>query len=247
MSAFKPYCYINQRAYLPHIALLSPASRLLLSRLLLITGILILAWVGYPIAKFQLINSREMARQQFLLPGGNQLNSLALANQTNLDPDYTQAHNWFPQATLQTNQAPVTQYTLSIPKLKIDHAVVSLVGEDLSQSLIHYGGTALPGRKGNGVIFGHSVLPQFFNPHSYMEIFSTLHTLKKGDQILVDYDGITYQYQVIDMYQVSPKDIEVLDQTYDAEYLTLITCTPPGTYLRRLIVKAKLVPYQTQL
>ena len=78
-------------------------------------------------------------------------------------------------------------------------------------------------------------------------IFSTLHTLETGDQILLDYDQITYQYQVVDMFEVTPEDISVLDQTYDSEYITLITCTPPGSYLRRLIVKAKLVPYQSEI
>jgi len=35
--------------------------------------------------------------------------------------------------------------------------------------------------------------------------------------------------------------ISVLEQKYDASYLTLVTCVPPGTYWKRLVVKAKLV------
>jgi sortase A len=156
--------------------------------------------------------------------------------------DYNNYKNWFFTApTLPSWESKITHYNISIPKLKIENAVVSIGGEDLSESLIQYPGTALPGQYGNTVIFGHSVLPQFYNPKKYKTIFSTLPTLKEGDEIFVDFDGVRYRYVVIKMVEVSPDDISVLEQHYDGEYLSLVTCVPPGTYLRRLIVKAKLV------
>lgn len=156
--------------------------------------------------------------------------------------DYDQPTNWFPSAPkLPSHPSKITAYNLSIPKLKIDHAVVKIGGESLSESLVHYPGTALPGQYGNGIIFGHSVLPQFFNPKNYKTIFSTLPTLKEGDEILVDFDGVLFRYQVIKMVEVMPNDVSVLEQRYDNEYLNLVTCVPPGTYLRRLIVRARLV------
>lgn len=156
--------------------------------------------------------------------------------------DYTQVRNWFPAAPeLPPQPSKITHYNLSIPKLGIERAVVEIGGEDLFQSLIHYPGTALPGQYGNAVIFGHSVLPQFFNPKNYKTIFSTLPTLKKGDEILIDFDGLVYRYRVTRMIEVPPEDVSVLEQHYDDEYLTLVTCVPPGTYLRRLIVRARLV------
>ena len=110
----------------------------------------------------------------------------------------------------------------------------------MGKSLVHYGGTALPGDWGNTVIFGHSVLPQFFNPKNYKTIFSTLPTLEKKDKILIDFDGITYFYEVYELKVVSPDDVSVLEQRYDTSYLSLVTCVPPGTYWKRLIVKARL-------
>lgn len=152
--------------------------------------------------------------------------------------------SWFPTAPKFVSfSSQITHYNLSIPKLKIENAVVEIDGDDLTQSLIHYSGTALPGQPGNAVIFGHSVLPQFFNPQNYKTIFSTLPELDEGDEILVEFDGVLYHYQVIKMIEVLPQDISILSQQNDAEYLTLITCVPPGTYLRRLAVKAKLVPF----
>lgn len=112
---------------------------------------------------------------------------------------------------------------------------------DLKKSLIQYPQTALPGQLGNTVIFGHSVLPQFFNPKSYLTIFSTLHKLKQGDEILVDFDNIHYKYKVEEMFEIQPTDLSVLEQRFNNRTLTLITCSPPGTYLRRLVIKSNLV------
>ena len=155
--------------------------------------------------------------------------------------DYTDASTWFANTTKKKESSPYSVYTLSISKLGIDHAVVRSDHTDLKQSLIHYAGTAMPGDLGNAVIFGHSVLPQFFNPQNYLTIFSTLHTLRPGDTMEVVADGATYTYKISEMYEAMPDDLSPLAQTYNGRYLTLITCTPPGTYLRRLIIKAYVI------
>jgi sortase A len=162
--------------------------------------------------------------------------------------DYTQLNSWFVSeansgiepGSLLSNSSEMT-YRISIPNLKVNDAVVTIGSMDLKKSLIQYPQTALPGQLGNGVIFGHSVLPQFFNPKSYLTIFSTLYRLKTGDEILIDFDNIQYKYLVEEMYEVSPDNLSVLEQRYDGRYLNLITCSPPGTYLRRLVVKARIV------
>ena len=156
--------------------------------------------------------------------------------------------NWFPQAPQQeVRQSKITHYTVDIPKLKIKNAVVTIGGENLKESLIQYGGTANPGELGVGVIFGHSILRQFYNPNEtnpqrYMSIFSTIMTLETGDEIYVNYDGIKYKYVARKKYQVEPADIDILAQRYDQKLLRLITCVPEGTYLHRGIVEAVLQP-----
>lgn len=160
--------------------------------------------------------------------------------------DYTKASNWFPGGAAKEDfySTKITFYSLSLPKLKIENAVVSIGGEDLSQSLIQYPGTALPGKLGNSVIFGHSILPIFFNPKDYISIFSTLPNLKKGDEVIVNYDGVTYKYRVENMFEVMPTDIQVLEQDKSDSFLTLVTCVPPGDPRKpkRLIVRARIVP-----
>lgn len=134
---------------------------------------------------------------------------------------------------------------MSVPRLNIEKATVSIGGEDLSQSLIQYPGTALPGKIGNAVVFGHSILPQFYNPKNYMSIFSTIDKLEEGDDIKIAYDGVSYTYEVSNIFEVLPTDIRILEQNTDDSYLTLVTCSPPGNPLRpkRLIVRARIVPY----
>jgi len=160
--------------------------------------------------------------------------------------DYTKASNWFTDGLNKENfeSSKVSYYSLSIPKLKIENATVAIGGDNLSEHLIQYPGTALPGKDGNAVIFGHSILPSFYDPKNYMSIFSLLPTLEKGDEIKIYYDGIEYLYKVESMFEVLPTDIQVLAQDSSDSFLTLVTCTPPGDprKLKRLIVRARIAP-----
>lgn len=203
-----------------------------------LSGLVILLATIYPIASYE-----SEARQKY-----PQLISPIVEGQTtgSLDKlDYTRASNWFVGGEVADfSTSRVGYYSLSIPKLGIEKATVAFGGEDLSNNLIQYPGTANPGKIGNTVVFGHSILPQFFDPKDYMSIFSTLPTLKKGDEIVIDYDGITYKYEVEVLVEVLPTDIQVLDQRADDSYISLITCVPPGHPLkpRRLIVRGKIIP-----
>jgi sortase A len=156
--------------------------------------------------------------------------------------DYTKPENWFPDAGYPSqNISKITSYSISIPKIRIDSMTVTIGGTDLSKSLIQYPGTASPGELGAPVIFGHSILRQFYNPKNYMSIFSTIMTLTPGDEINIRYDGVAYNYRVIDKIEVKPEDVQILEQKYNGRYLKLVTCVPEGTYLRRGVVIAELI------
>lgn len=218
--------------------------RKLLGSLSAIMGFAMIFYVVYPILSYEI-----QSQTQFV----NFLSPLASADEivydtASADVDMTKASNWFVGAADKTAEnnsgSNVKYYTITIPKLKIKNATVTVGGEDLKESLIQYPGTAYPGRRGNAVIFGHSILPQFFNPKDYLTIFSTLPKLKKNDPIYVSIDGIEYTYLVEDMFEVKPTDIQILEQNLSDSYLSLITCSPPGHPLKpkRLIVKARLAP-----
>lgn len=160
--------------------------------------------------------------------------------------DYTNLSNWFSGQPASLGQTTQETYILDIPSLNITNAEVTVGGTDLNHSLIQYPGTALPGESGAPVIFGHSVLRQFYNPSEknsrrYNSIFSTIMTLKKGDEIFVTHDGVKYTYIVQEKTEVKPEDTYILNQKYDSSQLKLVTCTPEGTYLRRGVVVAQLI------
>lgn len=213
-----------------------------------VSGIIILAGVIYPIVSY---NSTYSKNYQLVSPvsekkSGIQGATTTSANSSASSVDYTQASSWFPGGAKREDfsVSKVSFYTIDIPKLKIANATVAIGGEDLSEHLIQYPGTALPGKRGNAAIFGHSILPIFYNPKDYISIFSMLPTLKIGDEIFVNYDGISYVYKVEQMFEVLPTDIQVLDQDSSDSFLTLVTCVPPGDpgKPKRLIVRARVVP-----
>jgi len=204
-----------------------------------ILGITVLASVVFPIINYELTSQQKYP--DLLSPVAENKENIELIKES----DLTRASNWFiggaEREAFYSNS--VSYYTITISKLKINNATVAIGGEDLSKNLIQYPGTAIPGKRGNAVIFGHSVLPIFFNPKDYMTMFSTLPNLKKGDEIFVNYDGVSYKYKVENMFEVMPTDIQVLEQDSSDSFLTLVTCVPPGDPRKpkRLIVRARIV------
>jgi LPXTG-site transpeptidase (sortase) family protein len=111
--------------------------------------------------------------------------------------------------------------------------------EALKFGIVHFPGTALPGEKGNIALTGHS---SYFpwDRGRFKDVFALLHEVKMGDMVLLYHKQKKYIYEVNDIKIVKPDDIDVLDPSNE-DKLTLITCTPIGTDLRRLIVTAKLI------
>jgi len=222
------------------------------SYIALIVGSLLLFWSFYPVLSFELYSRFYM--QDSLaspVPASELASSLKEASSvmgsysvfSNNVRDFTQAHLWFPLQNVgsESKDMNIKEYTVSIPKLNIIKARVVVGGEDLSRSLVHYLPKSLPGEYGNVAIFGHSTLPQLYNVTDYKTIFTYLPSLEKNDTILIQLGDLEYEYQVSDMFVVMPDKVSVLEQKYDASYLTLVTCVPPGTFWKRLVVRAKLV------
>jgi len=221
------YCYLKK----PPRPARHPA--LFISITCFTAGVVFLLNAFWPILAYE-IKSQNFSRP-LLLP-------VEVKGDSDTVVDYSQPKAWFPLSReLPASSSNISRYHLSIPELNIKNALVKMEDKDLMTGLVHYPGTALPGQYGNTVIFGHSVLPQFFNPKDYKTIFSTLPTLNERDEIFLDFDGIVYRYKIYKMVEVTPEDVSVLEQQYDNQYLSLITCVPPGTYLRRLVVRARLV------
>jgi LPXTG-site transpeptidase (sortase) family protein len=142
-------------------------------------------------------------------------------------------------------QAPATSQIV-IPGINVTAPVVyapSLNEADiltaLENGVVHYATTAIPGQPGNVVIFGHSS-DDWWKPGNYKFVFVLLDKLSAGDTVTVDYHSQSYTYVVTGSQVVAPTDVSVLMPTA-VPTLTLITCSPVGTSLRRLVVTARQV------
>jgi len=134
-------------------------------------------------------------------------------------------------------------FFIQIPKLKISNGKIETNSFNMNPEdfIGHYAGSSLPGEIGNVFIYGHSVLPFFFNEKNYKTIFSTLHELKENDEIIIRYNGKKYTYQVFEQKILKPNEVNPLEKVVEgSQTITLMTCTPPGTTYKRLLVNAVL-------
>lgn len=140
-----------------------------------------------------------------------------------------------------------TNFGIVIPKIDVNSAVKGEVDVTnsaayfaaLEHGAAHAKGTVYPGQEGNSFIFAHSTL-NFWDIARYQAIFTLLRKLEPGDRIITFYKGQRYDYIVKEKKIVDPTDVSSLSPVADGRQLTLQTCDPPGTSLKRLLVIAKM-------
>lgn len=217
-------------------------------------GIGVVVYIFFPVVSYYIYLSSAFASSnyqtpvpdRFILKNETRISDLLEQGISSLAYDYTDASNWFPEVDPDFEELPAGKkiefYEMSIPKLGINNAKVSAMDTKLSEHLVQYFTTSNnPVEKGTSVIFGHSTLPQLFSPTNYKTIFANLHTLKTGDEFSINVENKDYTYRIFSIEIVSPTDPNIFSQSFDNSYITLVTCTPPGTVWKRLIVRASLV------
>lgn len=113
------------------------------------------------------------------------------------------------------------------------------VAANLENGPIQINGTSLPGQTGNIYITGHSS-NYIWAKGNYNSVFAVLDKLVIGDLVYINYKDITYEYKIFDREIVAPNDTSMLKSTNDSR-LTLVTCWPVGTSLKRLVLLANQV------
>lgn len=202
--------------------------------------------MAYQIGELALKNEHQSPLPKSELSGAMQKNLLTYNDSmapyySSYLKDFTSVADWFPKAPQSlSRKSDIREYEIEIPKLGLVNLKVKIGAEDLSKSLVQFGNQVFPGELGNAVILGHSTLPQLFKNGDYRTIFTFLPDLEQGDKIKVRFNGSTYNYLVEEMFVVKPEEIWVLEEKSEESTISLITCVPPGTYWKRLVVKAKL-------
>lgn len=146
------------------------------------------------------------------------------------------------------NIIPVnTDFSIVIPKINANAKVVKNVDpfnskiyqKALTQGVAHASNTATPDISGNIFIFAHSA-GNWYQANQYNAVFYLLNKLIKDDQIILYYQNKKYTYLVKEVKFVSGSDIQYLKGSFGQHQLTLMTCWPPGTTLKRLLIIAEL-------
>jgi len=141
-----------------------------------------------------------------------------------------------------------TDFSIVIPKIAANSAVmpnVSVTNKEAYLSALQSGvaqaeGTAFPGEGGHIFMFAHST-DFTWNVGTFNAVFYLLYKLENGDEIDIFYKGQRYVYKVTGKEVVDPTDVEYLTRKTDREFLTLQTCWPPGTTLKRQLIFAERV------
>ncbi len=140
-----------------------------------------------------------------------------------------------------------SEFGIIIPKLGANAHVIANVDpydheayqQALSHGVAHARGTAFPGEHGNMFLFSHSSV-NFYEATQYNAIFYLLYKLEKGDKISVWRQGKEYIYTIEEKKIALPSETSYLTQKTTERQLILMTCWPPGTNLKRLMVIARM-------
>lgn len=125
---------------------------------------------------------------------------------------------------------------LEIPAIKLSVHIeaiddMGLFASNINQMPSYYPQSSYPGEVGNVTIAGHRGGPAGY--------FGKLKNLKPGDTIILHTPGISYYYEVEEVFKVKPTAVEVLDPL-DYAAITFTTCY---SSTKRLIVRGKFVEY----
>ena len=134
-------------------------------------------------------------------------------------------------------------FSIIIPKIDANSKVIKDVDPydskiyqvSLTKGVAHAKGTALPGQYGNSFYFAHSS-DNPYNATRFNSIFYLLKKLEKDDEFYLVYKDVIYQYKVVENSVVSADSIDYMTQDLTKKTATLMTCWPPGTTLKRLVV-----------
>ena len=122
---------------------------------------------------------------------------------------------------------------VQIPSINVNLPVYHTVEERVLQIAVgHIPGSSLPvgGKTTHAVMSGHRGLPS-------ARLFTDLDKLTEGDIFMVTVLDETFTYMVDQIRIVEPEDTEELGIFEDADYCTLVTCTPYGVNTHRMLIR----------
>ncbi len=149
--------------------------------------------------------------------------------------------------TINQNSSSIQEFRIIIPKIDLSSKILSNIDPynkeeylaALGQGVAQAKGSALPGNIGNIFLFAHSTNSPFTSYNN--AVFYLINKLTSGDEIYLSYQGQKYKYLVTETKIIDPSEVKYLQNSERKQSLTLMTCWPPGTTWKRLLVISHLV------
>jgi LPXTG-site transpeptidase (sortase) family protein len=136
------------------------------------------------------------------------------------------------------------EFGIVIPKINVNAPIVEGVDpyssfeyqRQLAKGVAQAAGTGLPDQERTMFLFAHAS-GDILMARRYNSVFYLLNKLAAGDQLVIYYRGAPYYYQITASKEVAADAVNYLETDQEND-LILMTCTPPGTTWRRLLVFA---------
>ena len=121
---------------------------------------------------------------------------------------------------------------LEIPKIGLKRGFYSADNRynNIENNVTIIGGSDMPDvSNGNLILIAHS-------GEGYLAFFANLYKLTIGDDCYVLYNGQSYHYSIVNIYNVDKTGAVEIDRNYDRTTLTLVTCTKDNDNLQTVYI-----------
>lgn len=198
---------------------------------LIVVSVLFLMWSFYPVL---------LEESRYYLGGKNDEVIVVTQKEASALPAETINKNLL---------TPVDEgFGIVIPKILANTKVIADVDPNnsveyqraLAKGVAQAKGSVDPGEEGNIFIFSHSGV-DFYEANRYNAVFYLLNKLEKGDEVLLFYQGEKIAYAVREKKIVGAEEVQYMKSKPGERIVTLMTCWPAGTDLKRLVVIAEQV------
>lgn len=194
----------------------------LFGSLLIILGISIISYNHIMKLKINLFSDMQLSMEQ-----ENNIEEIidSIPNALELSKEENPTTNNSQSNDISSTSKPIdySKYlgVLEIPRIGLKRG---FYGTDSKYNNINYNVTVVGGSTMPDVVNGNLIL-MAHSGDAYISYFAYLYLLKVGNLAYVTYQGNTYKYQVVNIYNIPKNGTAIINRNKERTTLTLITCT----------------------
>lgn len=139
-----------------------------------------------------------------------------------------------PEENIKHYEVDYSKYlgVLEIPKIGLKRGFYNTDSRynNIQNNVTLVSGSDLPDVvNGNLILMAHS-------GDAYISFFAYLYKLNIGDYAYVTYNGVKYQYQIVNIYNVPKTGLVKIERNHSRTTLTMITCTKNNNYSQTIYI-----------